>query len=256
LHEPGFTSNYNSLQAQLTRQFAKGFSLNASYTFSKALGYGANNDSGLFFNAPSALARDRSILAFDRTHNLRLYGLGELPFGKGKRLLQSGFAARVAGGWQVNAISTFHSGTPFTVTASGTSLNAPGNSQTADQVESSVAMPQQVGSGSSWFDPNAFRPVTAVRFGTAGLNILRGPGLVNLDVGLFRTFHISERVRLQFRAEAFNSTNTPHFSNPAANSSSLVLNGDGTIRSLGGFSSVTSAANDSRQIRFAMRVFF
>jgi hypothetical protein len=136
----------------------KGLSLNASYTFSKAIGYGANNDSSLFFNTPSAILRNRSILPFDRTHNLRLWGY-ELPFGKGKPLLHSGFVSRVAGGWQMNAISTFYSGTPFTVTASGTSLNAPGSSQTADQVESTVAMPQEVGSGHSWFDPNAFRPV-------------------------------------------------------------------------------------------------
>lgn len=256
LHDPAFTSNYNALQAQLTRRFVKGLSLNASYTYSKALGYGANNDSSLFFNTPVAIARNRTVLPFDRTHNLRLYGLYELPLGKGKPWLHSGWAARLAGGWQANAVSSFHTGTPFTVTASGTSLNAPGNSQTADQVESSVGMPREVGTGASWFDPAAFRPVTAVRFGTAGLDILRGPGLVNLDLGLFRAFRLAERWNLQFRAEAFNSTNTPHFNNPAANSSSLVLNTDNSIRSLGGFSQVTSAVNDSRQIRFALRLSF
>jgi outer membrane receptor protein involved in Fe transport len=256
LHDPAFTSNYNALQARLTRRFSGGMSLNVAYTFSKALGYGANNDSSLFFNTPSAIARDRAVLPFDRTHNFRVSSLYELPFGKGKKHLSSGLVSRFAGGWQVNGILSMYSGNPFTVTSSGTSLNAPGNSQTADQVKTSVSTPQGIGSGESWFDPLAFRAVTTVRFGTAGLDILRGPGVVNLDLGLFRTFALSERWKLQFRAEAFNASNTPHFNNPAANASSMVLNGDGTVRSLGGFTEVTSAANDSRQVRFALRLSF
>jgi outer membrane receptor protein involved in Fe transport len=256
LYDPAFTSNYNALQAQLTRRFAKGLSMNAAYTWSKAIGFGANNDSGLFFNTPSAIARNRSPLAFDRTHNFRLSGIYELPFGKTKPYLSHGFVALIAGGWQVNSILSLYTGTPFTVTASATSLNAPGNSQVADQVKSQVATPEGVGLGASWFDPTAFASVTAARFGNAGLNILRGPGVANLDLGLFRTFHLAERWNLQFRAEAFNATNTPHFNNPAANVSNMTLNSDGSIRSLGGFSQVTGAANDSRQVRFALRLFF
>ena len=256
LYDPAFTSNYNALQAQLTRRFAKGLSMNAAYTWSKAIGYGANNDSGLFFNTPSAIARNRSPLAFDRTHNFRLSGIYELPFGKTKPFLSHGFVALIAGGWQVNSILSLYTGTPFSVTASATSLNAPGNSQVADQVKSQVAMPEGVGLGASWFDPTAFASITAARFGNAGLNILRGPGVANLDLGLFRSFHLAERWNLQFRAEAFNATNTPHFNNPAANVSNMTLNSDGSIRSLGGFSQVTGAANDSRQVRFALRLFF
>jgi outer membrane receptor protein involved in Fe transport len=256
LYDPAFTSNYNALQAQLTRRFSNGFNLAASYTWSKAIGFGANNDSGLFFNTPSARDRNRSLLSFDRPHNFRLSGIYELPFGKAKPYLSHGIAALVAGGWQVNGILSLYSGTPFSVTASGTSLNAPGNSQVADQVKSNVAMPKGVGLGASWFDPTAFASITSARFGNAGLNILRGPGVANLDVGVFRNFHIAERWNVQFRAEAFNATNTPHFNNPAANVSNMTLNNDGSIRSLGGYSQVTGAANDSRQVRFALRLFF
>lgn len=256
LHNPAFTSDYNALQAQLNRRFSNGLTLNAAYTFSKALGYGPNNDSSLFFNAPDAIARNRSVLNFDRTHDFRLSSLYELPFGGGKTWLHSGFAARIAGGWQVNGIFSVYTGTPFTVTASATSLNAPGNSQTADQVESSVTMPEAVGTSGSWFNPLAFRSVTTARFGTSGLDILRGPGVVNLDLGLFRTFHLAERWNLQFRAEAFNASNTPHFNNPSANVSNMLLNSDGSIRTLGGFSQVTGALNDSRQVRFALRLSF
>ena len=89
-----------------------------------------------------------------------------------------------------------------------------------------------LGKGQSWFDPLAFKPVTEVRFGTAGFNTLRGPGTFNLDFGIFRRFAIGER-HLEFRAQAFNATNTPHFGNPGANVSNMVLNPDGSIRSLG-----------------------
>jgi hypothetical protein len=256
LHDPAFTSNYNALQSRLERRFAAGYSVNVSYTWSKTIGYGANSDSSLFFNAPEAMARNRAVLGFDRTRNVRVSFLAELPFGKGKPLLNSGWGRRLAGGWQVNGIFTAYSGTPFTVTSSGTSLNAPGNSQTGDVVKDHVDYRRQVGSNKSWFDPLAFRAVTAARFGNAGLNILRGPGLAGVDLNVFRTFRIKEKWSLQFRAAAFNATNTPHFSNPGASVSSMVLNADGTVRSLGGYTVISSARDDARQLRFAFRFFF
>jgi hypothetical protein len=85
---------------------------------------------------------------------------------------------------------------------------------------------------------------------------LRGPGLVNVDLGIFRAFRLSERFQLQLRGEAFNATNTPHFNNPGANVSSMVLNADGSIRTLGGYTEITSARADERQVRFALRLSF
>ena len=84
-----------------------------------------------------------------------------------------------------------------------------------------------------------------MRFGNTGRNILRGPGAVNVDAGLFRSIPLTERFTLQFRAEAFNLSNTPHFDNPAANAS--TLNNFGTI---------TSAQQDQRVLRFSLRVSF
>ena len=87
------------------------------------------------------------------------------------------------------------SGTPFTVGTSGTSVNSPGNTQTADQILSNVAILGGHGLGQPYFDPNAFGPVTAVRFGSSGRNLLRGPGVFNLDGSLFRKFKMTETVR-------------------------------------------------------------
>ena len=189
-------------------------------------------------------------------------GNWQLPFGKGKRWATSGPKSWLAGGWQVNAIYTAASGTPFSVSASGTSLNAPGSTQRADQVKESVAKIGGAGRGLSFFDPLAFRAVTAARFGTAGFNSLRGPGIANVDVGLFREFTITEKIKMQFRAEAFNFTNTPHFANPGANVSNLQLNGDGSVRNLGGFTEITGLQStgrdgiDERVFRLGLRVSF
>jgi hypothetical protein len=132
--------------------------------------------------------------------------------------------------------------------------------QAADQGDTTVAKLGGVGPGQSFFDPFAFTQVTQARFGTAGFNILRGPGIVNGDFGLFREFAVRERWRIQFRAEGFNFANTPHFSNPGANVSNLVLNPNGTIKDLGGFTQVTGVYSparegiDERQIRFGLRI--
>ena len=123
---------------------------------------------------------------------------------------------KILGGWQVNGIFSAYSGTPFTVTASSSSLNAPGQSQTADQIKPVVTKLGGIGSSSPYYDPTAFAPVTQVRYGTTGRNILRGPGLVNVDASLFRNFRIPSAGQAQLRGESYNVSNTPHFNNPSA----------------------------------------
>lgn len=201
------------------------------------------------------LQRNKAVAVFDRTHNLQLYGNYELPFGHNKKFATSGLASNVAGGWQINWILSRTSGTPFTVGTSGTSVNAPGNTQTADQLLSDVSILGGHGVGQPYFDPNAFGPVTAVRFGTSGRNLLRGPGVFNLDGSLFRNFKIAERLTLQIRAEVFGATNTPQFSNPGATASSLTRNADGSIRALNGYTEITGATGE-RQFRFAAKITF
>ncbi len=252
---PFNTANYNSLQTQLNKRFADGSSVGFSYTWSKAIGFADNSDSGLTFQVPNQWARNRAVANFDRTHNASFFGVYELPFGKGKKMLSSGLASLIAGGWQANWLMQMMTGTPFTVTSDAASLNAPGNTQTADQILGSVNIIGQFGRGGTYFDPNAFRPVTEARFGNSGRNILRGPNFFNLDSSIFRNFKVHERVTMQFRAEAFGTTNTPQFGNPGANVSALTRNPDGSIRALNGFSEVVSAGG-TRQFRFALKFLF
>lgn len=255
-------AHYDSLQTSLERRFSAGLHLGVAYTWSKAIGIccSENSDGLNAIQIPEYYHLNRAVTASDTPHNLTINGLWELPFGRGRRLAQSGVLSWLAGGWQVNGILSAISGSPFHVTSSGTSLNAPGSTQRADQVKDKVEILGGAGRGQSYFDPFAFRPVTDARFGTAGFHSLRGPGIFNLDAGLFREFRITERWNLQFRAEAFNATNTPHFANPGANASNLQLNPDGSVRNLGGFTEITSLANtgrdgiDERVFRFGLRL--
>jgi hypothetical protein len=243
------SSKYNALQARLDHRFRNGYQLGMSYTWSKSIGIaGADNSDGSpQIKIPQFYHLNRALSGFDRTHNLQITNILELPFGKGKRWLSNGglFSALLSG-WQVNNILSFYSGSPFNVTASGTSLNAPESSQRADLVKPKVEILGGAGRGQKYFDTLAFANVTEARFGTAAWNILRGPGVANWDFGLFRKFQLTERWDLQFRAEAFNFTNTPHFSNP---------NGSVTSSSFGEISS-TNPNLPERQFRFGLRLGF
>jgi hypothetical protein len=237
---------YHSLQTTLNRRFSNGLMLRANYTFGKAINMNDEASRGsLMFNHPSVTARNRALAGFDRTHNFHAGALYELPFGPGKRFVHSrGLLSTLARSWQVNGIFGAYSGKPFTVTASSASLNAPGNTQTADQVKSVVDIPGAIGPGSLWFDASAFAAVTQVRFGTSGRNIMRGPSVVRFDASLFRRFALSERFSLQFRAEGFNVMNHAQFSNPG--------NSVGSAN----FGMITSALPVERQIRLGLRLGF
>jgi hypothetical protein len=249
-------THYDSLQARLQRRFSSGLLVQTAYTWGKSItNFGSDNsDQTPSIGIPEYYNLNRRVSSFDRSHNFQTSYIWELPFGRGKPYLANSRALRLlTGGWQVNGLLSMYTGSPFTVTASGTSLNAPGSSQRADQIKPEVRTLGGVGRGQAFFDPLAFAPVTERRFGTSGFNILRGPGVVNLDLGLFRNFAMSEKWSLQFRADAFNLANTPHFGNPGSNVDNLRLNPDGSVRDLNGFSEVLSAFGE-RQLRLGLRL--
>ncbi|WP_321475568.1 TonB-dependent receptor domain-containing protein [uncultured Paludibaculum sp.] len=253
-HTPFNTTTYDSLQMQATRRVGAA-QLGAAYTFSKTLAYGDDTDSGLTWHWVPMLQRNRAVAGFDRTHNFQFYGNYEIPFGRKYRFANQGVLAAVAGGWQLNWILSRMSGTPFTVGSSGTSVNAPGNTQTADQVKGDVQILGGHGVGQPYFDPLAFKAVTDVRFGTSGRNLIRGPGIFNMDASIFRNFKMTERFGLQVRMEMFGVTNTPQFNNPGATVSSMTLTSDGAVRALNGYTEITGASGE-RQIRFAAKFTF
>jgi hypothetical protein len=247
--------------------------MEAAYTWSKVIGMnnlGFNNDGGLAINEPDFIYLNRGLLSIDRPHNFQFTGAWELPFGRGQRWgSDNAVVSALTGGWQLSWLFGAFSGTPFTVTASGTSLNAPGSAQRADLVKSEVKKLGGFGRGTPYYDPTAFMPVTEARFGTSAFNFLRSPGTVNLDLGIFREFRITEGIRLQFRAEAFNATNTPHLGVPGGNASApsrdangnILLDANGLPR-LNGFMEITGTRQygregiDERLFRFGLRLSF
>jgi hypothetical protein len=266
---PTQSEKYDSLQAQLTRRFSS-TQFGAAYTYSKSINY----EAGLTDNWAPAYFLNKSLSDADRPNNFHLWVTADLPFGPGKKFVQHGIASQILRGWQINGTVSAFSGLPFSVVSSAASLNAPGNQQTADQVIANVKVYGNIGPGTSYYDPTAFAPVTAVRFGTSGRNILRGPASFQSDLSLFREFAMREKIKLQIRAEAFNFTNTPSFFPPgtplaATNGSTAAVgqpwvdtvsnatrNADGSIRSLNGYTSVVSAVDNSRQIRLGLRLNF
>ncbi|HLK50450.1 MAG TPA: carboxypeptidase regulatory-like domain-containing protein [Bryobacteraceae bacterium] len=209
------SSNYNSLQVRNQVRFG-GIAFSAGYTFSKNLGFlvPASNLGGA---AMPWLYRtyDYGPLPTDITHNLETTALIELPFGKGKSWATSGKAAALLGGWQISDIFSAFTGRPFTAVASATSLNAVYSYQFAN----CVSTPQQTGNIYQWYNVSAFANPKAGGFGSCGEDALRGPGLINTDVGIERKFIFGEKLTFAFRVEAFNAANTPHHANPGATSS-------------------------------------
>ncbi|MBO0857029.1 MAG: TonB-dependent receptor [Chloracidobacterium sp.] len=231
---PDTNTYYDSLQTKLTRRLGKGSDIGVVYTFSKAINSEDNEELGsvLFaggfipFAYPAYRDRNKALASYDRTHVFSVYGTYELPLGKGQRFATGGVLSKVIGGWELSYLLQAQSGTPFTLSADGSSLNAPGNLQTPDQVGpvniigGIGPLPGQncapTDMSCHYFNPSAFAqpPASPARFGTVGRNTLRGPGFFNLDTGLFRDFNVTERIKFQFRAEMFGATNTPHFANP------------------------------------------
>jgi hypothetical protein len=277
-------SHYDSLQTSLKKRFSNGLQLQANYTWSKAIGLaglGADNDGALAIHEPNFRRLNRGVLGINIPHNFQFSGGWELPFGKGRRWLNdNGVISALTGGWQLSWLYGAFSGYPFSVSASGTSLNAPGSAQRADQIKSKVEKLGGTGTGLHFYDPTAFRPVefdltNSVRFGTVGFNTLRSPGTSNLDLGIFREFRITEGIKLQFRAEAFNATNTPHFAAPNGNASAPTRNTDRTSPNYGeilrdangnlrtnGFMEINNTRQfgregiDERLFRFGLRLSF
>ena len=209
MYRPYFRSDYNALQIGVTRPLTNGLLLKGHYTYSRSMALGYS------YQLPSAEAEDRNwaLANGDRPHTLTMSFVYLLPWqtstGGGSILKY------IINDWQVNGIFQAFSGSPFTVTADGATLNTPGNTQTADLV-GTVTKIGAIGAEGVYFDPAAWAQPEGVRFGTARVNQFRGPGGWNLDFSVFRTFPIAARQKLEFRVEASNFTNTPKFANPRA----------------------------------------
>jgi len=255
------SSSYNSLQLRGEKRFSHGFSFLSSYTWSHSidnasnanLGPTQNNSDFRWFKHPEL---ERGNSDFDVRHRFTASYIYELPFGHGKRFAgdATGALEKAIGGWQVAGITTISSGNWFTaLDANGDFANSDGGaggvSQRPDVIGDPNGKPCVPG---TFFNTCAFVDPALGSFGSAGRNIVRGPGFQEWDLSIFKTFTIGERSRLEFRSEFFNFPNKTNFllakSGPQESNNSTVLGA-----SQFGF---LTAARSPRQIQFALKYSF
>jgi hypothetical protein len=242
-------TTYDSLQTTLQRHWAANV-FGIAYTWSKTTNY-ADNDGGPRIQYLPLKQYNKGLAGYDRTHNLQMYGVYDLPFGKNQKWANDGALSWILGGFQLSGVASIMSGTPITITQGNAfNLNAGGSGQIPDQVLSTVDIPGGIGVGHPYFNRAAYAIVnipsgSTQRFGSAGRNNIRGPGYFNIDMSLFRTFTFTETVKLQFRAEALNVLNHPNFGNP---------NGDINNSNFGYITSTTGTGE--RNMRFGLRLSF
>lgn len=240
-------SKYNALQVKIERRLAKGLSFLTSYTWSKSIDTASSGQfsENISLQNPYDPNSSRSVSGFDIPHLFSTALVYGLPFGRGKPWLSSGVASRVFGNWQFNGIATIRSGQVYTPQmnldiANIGAINNPNRVRPNLVGEWRVANPTPA----AWFNKAAFAAPPAFTYGTAGRNILRSDSLYNFDVSLFREDQLTERLKLQFRAESFNTFNHPTFGVP----------GSGVTSPL--FGQVTSTASTARQVQLGLKLLF
>jgi carboxypeptidase family protein/TonB-dependent receptor-like protein len=234
-------SDYHALQAKVQQRLARGLDFLVSYTWGKAM---ADTETGGAFSNNLNWTQDRGPANFDRTQALTVSHLWELPYGRGRRWGADSSRALdlLLGGWNFTGITTVESGLPFTVTVS----NAPNVFADLNSVRPDPAGNPHVSNPDAtlWFNPGAFmEPQGIGRNGLVSHNSLRGPGFYEFDLGLGKTFTITEGKTVEFKWENFNATNHVNLGNPNA-----VVDQQGAGQ-------ITSAA-DMRQMQFGLHFRF
>lgn len=257
----GASSYYHSMQLNYQRTFSGGLGMLANYTWSKCRSDARDNLVNRIggYRAPYlpgfGIQGDYGLCDFDVRNIVHLSGTYQLPFGQGKHFFSNagGFANAIFGGWAANWILTLQDGMPVTIpctisTAAEFNCNAllvPGE----DPIGGAHDVDQ-------WLNPKAFaNPAPATTVGQTDYAPLggaptqaAGPGFHRLDFSLFKNFKTSERTSLEFRAEFFNVTNTPNFSNNfSTNFASPAF---------GRITSTIDSPNDPRQIQFALKFYY
>ncbi len=242
-------SNYQAAVIKLERRFSGGFTFQWNYAFSKLL-----TDSDTYY-ANAGFAEDngnrrleKSIGAYDQTHVVKFNTLYELPFGKGRRWLTHGFASQAVGGWRLSAIQIYSSGFPLGVTRNAPLPIFNGTNRAY------ITTYNWKASYSGKFDPAvdlylnpaAFpaQPTYLLGNATRYNPTVRAFPNLNENISLAKSFSITERFRLDFRAEAFNVFNRVVFGSPNTNINS------------NSFGLITGQANNARQMQMALKLYW
>lgn len=258
---PITSSNYSSLVLIAERRLTGRSTFFASYTWSHSLDTQSNEFSGDGWNDAGEITdihdikMDYGSSTFDVRHNLTFDYVYLVPSLHHAR----GVEAALLNGWQLTGIGSLQSGLPFSVengfdrANTMQTLSPPEGSERPDLVPGRSNNPV-LGSPQRWFDPTAFMLQPAGAFGDLGRDTVRGPGLANLDAGLFRTVRFGERWDGQFRFDVFNIFNHANFAVPAFPDREVFLDANGTVNPQAG--EITQTVDSSRELQLAVRLNF
>jgi hypothetical protein len=249
LYQDNGNASYESLQVGVERRPTHGLGFTASYTYGKNLYI----QPGL--TDPRFSRNDRGPWDDNLTHSFVFSPIWQLPFGSGRRWANvRGPLNVLVGDWQASSVITIRSGFPFTPTLDGTDLlnmNGYNYFDVPDRIPGCSLGAATLG---NWFDKSCFilpdeptTPGALLREGNAGINELKGPSAWSVDLGLSKFFQLSERFKLEFRAESFNLFNHPMFGQP-----DLLIEPGGNS----GPAVISSVISQPRIIQLAMKLHF
>ena len=253
-------SSYNALELDVNHRFSSGFQLRGVYTYSKSLDDGTAWNSSVAANAPGFVMFplnpkwDWGLSTTDVRNLAVINGTYELPIGRGKAFLSgvAGLKDKLISGWSISGIGTLQSGLPFTPQLG---FNPTNNSDSRNPIRPSwnpsFTGDVVLGGPNQYFNPNAFIVPAAGTYGNVGRNTLIGPGIAELDCSALKNTALTERIRLQFRAEFFNVLNHANFGTPNPVVFSSASSSPAPTAGV-----ITSTSTTSRQIQFGLKLLF
>jgi hypothetical protein len=238
-------SSYNALQTRVEKRFSQGLTLLGSYTLGKWLDDSSWFDDTTLFADQRNIRLDRGRGEQDQRQVFALSWVWELPW-----------SGRLLGGWSVNGIASFYSGQPLRMTSGrDNDFDGNGNNDRPDVAGDWKLSPNRTRSDvvQAWFNPRAFTSNQAGQPGTLGRNVVSGPGFKGVDLGVTKSFRLTERHHVQFRAESFNAFNWVNLGSPITSAASALF---GRITSTSVGTTAASVRRDARIFQVGLKYLF
>ena len=251
------SSIYHAFQFSARRAVGQ-LQLSLAYTYSHSIDDASDRFDGSFVNSFNPGA-NRASSNFDERHILNFGYDWNIPFFR-----QGGIAHTILGGWEYSGVTSFNTGSPFSVTYASVSDNAGvangiGSASRPDLVgdpNASFTQTPQAGLKQQFYNPAAFAVPTALTFGTATRNLLNNPNRLNFDMALFKNFQIRESMNLEFRAEAFNVFNHFEPGNLGGDSGAAGGSGDTAFATNSNTFLYINSAHNPRILQLALKFLF
>jgi hypothetical protein len=246
------TTNYNALEAKVEHRLSHGLAVTFSYTHSKLIDDASSVFSSTVLSSPNSnslvaadtfrpyLERDSS--SGDMPNVTAVSTTYDLPAGRGHHFASSRISNALLGGWRLNAILSLQSGMPVTVTQATDNNSFAGFALQRPNILANPSLPASQRTPAKYFNTGAFTTAPEFTIGNGSRNPVRGPAYRDLDLSLVKHTKLGELTDLELRAELFNITNTPAFSQPNGSFGAAA------------FGSITSTTTDPRVAQMAIRL--